>query len=47
MIINVCGNLFYTPTYGYIAAAWITVGSEAVVLLLSCVAVFKILSFKS
>jgi O-antigen/teichoic acid export membrane protein len=44
MIINVCLNYFFIPAYGYMAAAWITVGSEAIVLLLSGISVLKILN---
>jgi len=35
MIINICLNLLLVPTYGYFAAAWITVGSEGLILLVS------------
>lgn len=35
MVGNIVGNILFVPTHGYIAAAWVTVGSEAVVLLLS------------
>lgn len=37
MMLNVVLNIVYIPQYSYIAAAWITVGSEAVVLILSVV----------
>lgn len=35
MVGNVVGNILLVPTYGFMAAAWVTVGSEAIVLLLS------------
>jgi len=35
MIINICLNYFLIPTHGYMAAAWITVASEALVLCMS------------
>lgn len=35
MIVNIGSNIMFTPVYGYMAAAWITVGSEAFVLLAS------------
>ena len=44
MLINIGLNVIFTPVYGYSAAAWITVFSEGVVLLLSIGAVAKTLS---
>lgn len=41
MIINISVNIWLIPIYGYMAAAWITVGSEAVVLALSSVLIFR------
>ena len=35
MVINISANIWLIPVYGYMAAAWITVGSEAIVLLIS------------
>ncbi|MBI4062301.1 oligosaccharide flippase family protein [Candidatus Gottesmanbacteria bacterium] len=35
MVGNILANSFLIPSYGYVAAAWVTVGSEAVVLLLT------------
>jgi O-antigen/teichoic acid export membrane protein len=35
MAVNVCLNYFFVPTYGYMAAAWITVASEALVLFMT------------
>lgn len=32
MCINIIGNIFFIPSYGYMAAAWITIGSEFFVL---------------
>lgn len=43
MLLNICLNIMYVPTYGYMAAAWITVVSEAVVLVLSGIAVWRML----
>ncbi len=34
LVCNVIGNLIFVPRYGYIAAAWVTVATEAVVLAL-------------
>lgn len=36
MIVNVICNVLFIPSYGYIAAAWITVISECFVLIISC-----------
>jgi len=47
MLMNISLNILYIPVFGYMAAAWITVVSEAVVLLLSSVVVLKILNLKS
>jgi len=35
MIVNVVGNILLVPTYGFMAAAWLTVISEGLVLILS------------
>jgi O-antigen/teichoic acid export membrane protein len=47
MIINIALNSFYIPSYGYMAAAWITVASEALVLLISCIVIVKIYNTNS
>jgi O-antigen/teichoic acid export membrane protein len=39
MVVNICLNYFFIPTYGYMAAAWITVVSEALVLCISLLTV--------
>jgi O-antigen/teichoic acid export membrane protein len=44
MIINIVLNMIFIPTYGYMAAAWITGISEAIVLIMSGVAAIKLLS---
>ena len=44
MIVNILLNVLCIPTYGYTAAAWITVISEAIVLVMSGVAAIKLLS---
>ncbi len=41
MAINIAGNILLVPTYGFMAAAWMTVGSEALVLVLSALALKK------
>lgn len=46
MLINVLFNAWLIPLYGYIAAAWVTVFSEAVVLLLSGSVLWWWLRFK-
>jgi O-antigen/teichoic acid export membrane protein len=43
MVVNICLNYFFIPTFGYMAAAWITVASEALVLLLSGTTVIYLL----
>jgi O-antigen/teichoic acid export membrane protein len=43
MVINICLNYFFIPVYGYMAAAWITVVSEAIVLCMSGITVAYIL----
>lgn len=35
MIVNVAGNCLLVPVYGFMAAAWVTVACEGLVLLLS------------
>ena len=35
MIINIVGNILLVPQYGYMAAAWLTVGCEGLVLVFS------------
>ena len=35
MVINIGSNIIFIPTFGYLASAWITVGSETLVLFLS------------
>jgi O-antigen/teichoic acid export membrane protein len=47
MLLNVGLNMAFIPVYGYMAAAWTTVVSEAFVLLLSGVVVLRILNLKS
>ncbi len=39
MVFNIALNMVFIPQYGYMAAAWITVASEALVLLVSGIAV--------
>lgn len=41
MVVNVFLNAWLVPTHGYMAAAWVTVGTEALVLALSGVTLFK------
>lgn len=41
MVLNIGANIFLTPTYGYMAAAWITVVSELFVLLASFLIIQK------
>jgi len=41
MIVNIGSNIFFVPTYGYVAAAWITVGSELFVLLASFLVIYQ------
>ncbi len=43
MLVNVVGNILLVPTYGFMAAAWMTVGSEATVLILSLIVLKKLL----
>lgn len=33
MVINILFNLLFVPSYGYMAAAWVTIGSEVLVLM--------------
>ncbi len=35
MVVNIVGNIVFVPTYGYMGAAWITVASEGLVLVMS------------
>jgi O-antigen/teichoic acid export membrane protein len=35
MLINVIGNILLVPSHGFMAAAWLTVASEGLVLALS------------
>lgn len=42
MVVNVVGNFFLIPVYGYIAAAWMTVVGEGVVLLVSTVVLSRL-----
>lgn len=44
MFMNIAGNIVFIPTYGYMAAAWMTVAGEALILLLSGYFVLKYLS---
>lgn len=44
MMINIIGNIVLVPSHGFMAAAWMTVVGEGVVLLLSCVPLIKYLS---
>lgn len=39
MMVNIGMNILLIPAFGYLASAWITVGSEAVVFLLSCLVI--------
>lgn len=41
MIINICLNALLVPIYGYLAAAWITIFGEVLVLLFSVAIIFK------
>lgn len=41
MAVNILLNIWFVPTHGYLAAAWITVGSEGVVLVWSSLVLFK------
>jgi O-antigen/teichoic acid export membrane protein len=41
MAINIVGNLLFVPTYGFMAAAWMTMVGEAIVLLLSSVVLLQ------
>ena len=43
MAINIAGNILLVPTHGFMAAAWMTIGSEALVLVLSLVVLKKLL----
>jgi len=43
MVINITANILFVPSYGYMAAAWITLASEAIVLVLSGITVFSLL----
>lgn len=43
MAINIFGNILFIPTYGYIAAAWMTVAGEGLVLLFSLLALRNVL----
>jgi O-antigen/teichoic acid export membrane protein len=43
MIVNVAGNMVLVPRYGFMAAAWMTVAGEAVVLLLSSTVLIRML----
>ncbi|MDO8451633.1 MAG: polysaccharide biosynthesis C-terminal domain-containing protein [bacterium] len=42
MVVNILGNILLIPRYGYIAASWVTVASEGLVLLLSIGPVLRI-----
>lgn len=41
MLANIFFNILFIPRYGYLAAAWITVGSEAVVLIVSVLVLIR------
>jgi len=41
MIVNVAGNILLVPAYGFMAAAWLTVISEGLVLVLSGIILYK------
>lgn len=41
MLLNIVFNIMFVPTFGYIAAAWITVASEGLVLIASGAVVYK------
>jgi len=47
MCINIGLNILLVPRHGYIAAAWITVVSEAIVLILSFLSIQRNVNFKS
>lgn len=42
MLINIIGNIILIPTYGFTAAAWMTVVGEGLVLLLSVSVLYKV-----
>lgn len=42
LVVNLTFNIYLTPAYGYLAAAWITFGSEALVFLALSFLLFKI-----
>lgn len=44
MLVNILLNSIYIPVYGYMAAAWVTVTSEAVVLAMSVFVLLRVLS---
>jgi O-antigen/teichoic acid export membrane protein len=44
MIVNITLNVWFTPRVGAMAASWITVGSEAFILCISCLFVIRFLS---
>jgi O-antigen/teichoic acid export membrane protein len=41
MLVNILGNILFVPTHGFMAAAWMTVVGEGVVLLLSSIVLIK------
>lgn len=41
MVVNIVLNSVFIPSYGYMAAAWVTVGAEVFVLVLSAVLIFR------
>lgn len=43
MVVNVLLNAWLVPLHGYMAAGWVTVGSEALVLAVSCIALWDCL----
>jgi O-antigen/teichoic acid export membrane protein len=44
MMLNIALNIFYVPSYGMLASAWITIGSEAFVLVLSSFMLYQLRS---
>ena len=41
MFVNIIGNILLIPTYGFVAAAWMTVAGEGIVLVLSILVLLK------
>jgi O-antigen/teichoic acid export membrane protein len=47
MLVNILANIFFIPKYGYIAASWITVWSEGLVLLISAICLYNLYTKKT